>query len=117
MISIPLSFYAAADRPPSYRSSGFAGMKTQVKEAKQSSSNKGSFAVKFCDIVCGSGMYTNNTCIYTCMRARTCIHLYTMECHKFTNYDIHIIICMLEPHNYVCTDVFKLGVCMYIYIR
>ena len=43
--------------PPSYEQVfGVRRMQSQVKEARDTSSNKGTFAVKFCEIVCGSGM-------------------------------------------------------------
>lgn len=43
--------------PPSYdQLFGVRRMHSQVKEARDTSSNKGMFAVKFCEILCGSGM-------------------------------------------------------------
>ena len=43
--------------PPSYdQLFGVGRMHSQVKKARDTSSNKGMFAVKFCEILCGSGM-------------------------------------------------------------
>ena len=38
-------------------------MRQQVKEARDTSPNKGMFAFKFCQIVCGSGAYVT---VYVC---------------------------------------------------
>ena len=51
---LPLHFVGD---PPSYdQLFGVGRMHGQVKEAQDTSSNKGMFAVKFCEILCGSGM-------------------------------------------------------------
>ena len=45
-----------SDAPPSYNQIfGVGKLKDEVMEAKESSSNKGHFALKLCNIVCGSG--------------------------------------------------------------
>ena len=47
----------AGGAPPTYEQLfGVGKMKKDVMEAKEGSSNKGVFAVKFCEIICGSGM-------------------------------------------------------------
>lgn len=44
--------------PPSYEQIfGVGRMREQMKEARNTSSNQGTFAVKFCKILCGSGTF------------------------------------------------------------
>ena len=50
----------SSESPPSYEQLfGVGRMREQVKDARTTSSNNGTFAIKFCDIVCSSG-----TCVY-----------------------------------------------------
>ena len=59
----PTTAPLSSESPPSYdQLFGVRRMRQQVKEARDTSSNKGSFAVKFCDIVCSSGTCVHNIC-------------------------------------------------------
>ena len=54
----PTTAPLSSESPPSYEQLfGVGRMREQVKDARDTSSNKGMFAVKFCQIVCGSGAY------------------------------------------------------------
>ena len=49
--------FIADGAPPAYEQLfGVNKMKNDVMKAKEGSSNRGVFAVKFCEIICGSGM-------------------------------------------------------------
>ena len=50
-------FVLGLDAPPSYdQLFGVGQMKQQVQDARADSSNKGMFAAKVCEILCGSGI-------------------------------------------------------------
>jgi len=55
MASCPVLAALSSDAPPTYEQLfGVGKMRNQVREARDTSSNKGIFAVKFCEILCGS---------------------------------------------------------------